>query len=107
MLLLSDVGELPSGSRLEFPVAGEGPGRSYMPVEAHEAPRSWRSTTRAGPALLRNRVGDGSMVFCTYPLEYMAASRPAANPEPTWQLYSALAGLAGRERARSGWTTRG
>ena len=47
------------------------------------------------PALLRNRVGDGWMVFCTYPLEYMAASRPAANPEPTWQLYSALAELAG------------
>ncbi len=38
------------------------------------------------------------MVFCTYPLEYMAASRPAANPEPTWRLYSALADLAGVAR---------
>ncbi len=93
-LLLSDVGELVSGSRLEFPVAGEGPGRSYILVEPTSA-EVLAVDHEGRPALLRNRVGDGSMVFCTYPLEFMAASRPAANPEPTWQLYSALAELAG------------
>jgi endo-1,4-beta-mannosidase len=92
-LLLSDVGELVSGSRLEFPVAGEGPGRSYIPVEPTSA-EVLAVDHEGRPALLRNRVGDGSMVFCTYPLEFMAACRPAANPEPTWQLYSALAELA-------------
>jgi hypothetical protein len=96
-LLLADVGELVSGTRLEFPVGGEGVGRSYIPVEPTDA--EVLALDNAGrPALLRNRVGDGWMVFCTYPLEYMAASRPAANPEPTWRLYSALAELAGVRR---------
>jgi hypothetical protein len=36
--------------------------------------------------------------LCTYPVEYLAASRPDANPEPTWQLYSALATSAGVSR---------
>jgi hypothetical protein len=97
LLLLADVGELVSGSRLEFPVAGEGPGRCYIPVEATGA-EVLAIDNEGRPALLRNRVGDGWMVFCTYPLEYMAASRPSANPEPTWQLYSGLAGLAGVAR---------
>jgi endo-1,4-beta-mannosidase len=93
-LLLADVGELVSGTRLEFPVGGEGVGRSYIPVEATDA-EVLAVDNEGRPALLRNRVGDGWMVLCTYPLEYMAASRPAANPEPTWRLYSALAELAG------------
>jgi hypothetical protein len=92
--LLSDVGELVSGTHLEFPVAGEGVGRSYIPVEPTGA-EVLAVDHEGRPALLRNRVGDGWMVLCTYPLEYMAASRPAANPEPTWKIYSALAELAG------------
>ena len=37
-------------------------------------------------------------VFCTYPLEHMAARTPRVNPEDTWRLYSALATLAGVAR---------
>jgi hypothetical protein len=41
------------------------------------------------------------MVLATYPLEYMAAITPHANPEPTWRLYRALAAEAGVETAVS------
>jgi hypothetical protein len=50
------------------------------------------------PALLRHRLGAGSTVFCTYPLEHLAARTPRANPEPTWRIYSALAQVAGVSR---------
>jgi len=47
------------------------------------------------PALLRRRVGAGAVVLSTYPVEHLAARRPAANPEDTWRLYRALAAEAG------------
>jgi hypothetical protein len=34
-------------------------------------------------------------VFCTYPLEHMAATLPRVNPDPTRDLYDALADVAG------------
>ena len=37
-------------------------------------------------------------MLCTYPLEYMASQLPAANPESTWRLYSAIAEAAGASR---------
>lgn len=95
--LVSDLGELAVGTRLDFAVAGKGCGRSYLPVEPAGA-EVLAVDHQGRPALLRNRVGDGWMVLSTYPLEHMAASRPAANPEATWQLYSALADLAGVAR---------
>ena len=39
------------------------------------------------------------MVFCTYPIEHMAANLPRINPEPTRDLYDALADFAGVARA--------
>jgi endo-1,4-beta-mannosidase len=95
--LVKELGELAPGSKLTFPVGGEGVGRAYLPVEPTMA-EVLAIDGRGRPALLRNADGDGSMVLCTYPLEYMAACRPEANPEPTWQLYSALAGAAGVTR---------
>ncbi len=53
------------------------------------------------PALLRHAAGDGWMVLATYPLEYMAAITPHANPEGTWRLYRALAAQASVEPAVS------
>lgn len=47
------------------------------------------------PALLLRRVGEGSVVLCTYPLEHMAAVTPRVNPEATGVLYGALAAHAG------------
>jgi Cellulase (glycosyl hydrolase family 5) len=95
--LTRDLGDLAAGTKLDFRVGGEGPARAYLPVEPAGA-ELLAVDDQGRPALLRNRAGDGWMVFCTYPLEHMAASRPAANPEPTWQLYSALAEEAGVER---------
>ena len=46
-------------------------------------------------ALLRHRVGAGSMILCTYPLEHLAAGTPRVNPDPTRDLYDALAEAAG------------
>jgi hypothetical protein len=95
--LVDDVGELPKGTKLSFGVGGEGTGRAYLPVEAAGA-EVLAVDDQGRPALLRNRTGAGWMVLCTHPLEHWAASRPAANPEPTWQLYSALAGISGVSR---------
>jgi endo-1,4-beta-mannosidase len=96
--LVDDVGELAKRARLSFAVAGEGTARAFLPVDA--AGGEVLAVDDGGrPALLRNRTGEGWMVLCTYPLEHMAASRPAANPEPTWQLYSALASVSGVRRA--------
>ncbi|HTT88660.1 MAG TPA: cellulase family glycosylhydrolase [Acidimicrobiales bacterium] len=90
-------GHLAAGAKLDFLMAGEGPARAFLPVEPAGA-EVLAVDGQGRPALLRNQVGKGSMVLCTYPLEHMAASRPAANPEPTWQLYSALADEAGVDR---------
>ncbi len=95
--LTRDVGDLATGTRLDFVMAGEGPARAFLPVEPAGA-EVLAVDDQGRPALLRNRAGDGWMVLCTYPLEHMAASRPTANPEPTWRLYSALADEAGVDR---------
>jgi hypothetical protein len=74
-------------------VSGQGLARSYLPVQPASA-EVLAIDGRGRPALLRYPSGQGWMVLCTYPLEYMAASRPQANPEQTWRLYSALATAA-------------
>ena len=92
--LVKALGDLPSGSTLRFRVGGARPAPAYLPVEPDGA-EVLAVDGHGRPALVRNAAGDGWMVLCTYPLEHMAACRPAANPEPTWQLYSALAAGAG------------
>jgi endo-1,4-beta-mannosidase len=91
------LGELDAGTRLEFAVAGTPSARSYLPVEPAGA-RVVAVDGHGRPALLRHGLGAGSTVFCTYPLEHMAARTPRVNPEDTWRLYSALATEAGVER---------
>jgi len=44
------------------------------------------------------RVGSGSIVLCTYPLEHMASITADVNPESTGVLYGALAAHAGVRR---------
>jgi endo-1,4-beta-mannosidase len=94
---VTDVGELAAGTTLTFPVTTEGFARSFLPVRPASA-EVLAVDGRGRPALLRNADGEGWMVLCTYPLEHLAASRPRANPEPTWRLYSALATAAGVDR---------
>jgi hypothetical protein len=50
------------------------------------------------PALLRRQAGRGSLILCSYPLEYMAALTPRVNPDATVALYGALAAHAGVRR---------
>jgi endo-1,4-beta-mannosidase len=94
---IEDFGDLAGGARLSFRVAGEPSARSYLPVETAGA-EIVAVDDQGRPALLRHALGAGSTVFCTYPIEHMAARTPAANPESTWELYSALAAAAGVSR---------
>jgi endo-1,4-beta-mannosidase len=92
--LVEEIGGLTAGTRLAFAVAGEPSARSYLPVERAGA-EVVAVDGHGRPALLRNPVGAGATVLCTYPLEHMAACTPRVNPEDTWRLYAALAEAAG------------
>jgi endo-1,4-beta-mannosidase len=94
---VEDFGDIVTGAKLGFHVAGERSARSYLPVETVGA-RVIAVDALGRPALLRHELGAGATVFCTYPIEHMAARTPAANPDSTWRLYSALAGVAGVSR---------
>lgn len=89
-----DFGGLRSGEELRFAARGSKDGRSFLPLEPVAA--EVVATDSAGrPALLRRRVGSGSIVLSVYPLEYMAALGAAVNPDDTIRLYQALAREAG------------
>ncbi|AKU17471.1 cellulase family glycosylhydrolase [Luteipulveratus mongoliensis] len=92
-----DLGPLRSGDVLRIPVAGSESARSMLPVEALDAEVVARDQ-RGRVVLTTHRIGAGIAVLSTVPTELLAAARPRANPEPTWQLYDALAELAGVAR---------
>ncbi|HEY7380679.1 MAG TPA: cellulase family glycosylhydrolase [Gaiella sp.] len=94
---VADLGDLAAGTRLSFAVAGEPSARAYLPVEPAGA-EVVAVDGHGRPALLRNSLGAGQTILCTYPLEHMAARTPSANPESTWCLYGALAAAAGVAR---------
>ena len=94
---LTGFGQIAEGETLQFVAGGTAHGRSFLPVQALDA-EVIAVDHHDRPVLLRRRVGDGTAVLCTYPLEYMAARTPRVNPEPTWRLYDALAETAGVER---------
>ncbi len=91
------LGDIAEGTRLSFRVAGEPSARAYLPVEPVGA-EVVAIDAHGRPALLRHRLGSGTTVLCTYPIEHMAARTPNVNPEDTWRLYSALATAAGVAR---------
>ena len=93
--LVQDFGGLPTGSTLTFRPAGY---RTYLPVTPRAA-EVIAEDAHGRPALLLRRAGSGSIVFCTYPIEYFAASTPNVNPDGTVALYDALAVHAGVTRA--------
>jgi beta-glucosidase len=92
--LTAALGDLAAGEELVFPAAGGPNARAFLPVDVLDA-EVVAVDGRGRPAILRKRHGAGQAVLCTYPLEYLAAARPRANPEPTWRLYAALAAEAG------------
>ena len=87
-------GGLEPGSELRFTVRGSEDGRSFLPLEPREA-EVVAVDAHGRPALLRRKVGKGSIVLSVYPLEYMAALGSAVNPDDTVRLYRALAREAG------------
>jgi hypothetical protein len=92
-----DFGGIRSGETLRFPAAGNENVRSYLPVEARGA-KVVAVDGHGRPALLRNTVGDGEAVLCTYPLEHLAAAGARVNPEDSYRIYDALADVAGVAR---------
>jgi endo-1,4-beta-mannosidase len=94
---VNDLGDVPAGTKLAFRVGGEPSARAYLPVETVGA-EIVAVDGHGRPALVRNRLGSGCAVLCTYPLEHMAARTPWVNPESTWRIYSALAVAAGVSR---------
>ncbi len=92
-----DFGGLASGTTLAFRAGGSEHSRSCLPVEPAAA-EVIATDAHGRPALLRRRAGRGSLVLCTYPVEYMAAVTPRVNPDATVTLYGALAAEAGVRR---------
>ncbi|HEY3505650.1 MAG TPA: cellulase family glycosylhydrolase [Actinocatenispora sp.] len=93
-----DFGSIAAGEVLRFTVAGNENSRAYLPVVARGA-KVVATDQHGNPALLRNAVGSGETILCTYPLEHMAAVSARVNPEQTYRIYDALAAVAGVERA--------
>jgi len=91
------LGSLPGGATLRFRAAGNEHSRSYLPVRPDGA-EVLATDGHGRPALLLRRIGAGSIVLCTYPVEHMAAVTPRVNPEATSSLYDALADHAGVRR---------
>jgi endo-1,4-beta-mannosidase len=92
-----DFGGLARGATLTFPVAGGEHSRTFLPL-VPVAAEVIATDGHGRPALLRRQVGDGALILCAYPLEYMAALTPRVNAEPLVTLYGALAGQAGVRR---------
>jgi endo-1,4-beta-mannosidase len=100
LTLTRDFGGLSRGTTLTFPAAGNACARAYLPVIPVTA-EVIATDGRGRPALLRRQAGRGSLILCTYPLEYMAALVPRVNPDATAALYGALATHAGVRRVVS------
>jgi endo-1,4-beta-mannosidase len=94
-----ELGTLGEGDTLTFalPEPHEPFARVMLPVVAADA-EILAVDEQGRPALLRRRVGQGSMILCTYPLEHLAAGTAAVNPDAVRTLYDALATAAGAAR---------
>jgi endo-1,4-beta-mannosidase len=92
-----DFGGLARGTTLDFKAAGSEHGRAYLPLTPTTA-EVIATDAHGRPALLRRQAGRGSLILCSYPLEYMAALTPRVNPDATVTLYGALATHAGVRR---------
>jgi hypothetical protein len=95
--LTRGFGSMAAGARLSFRAAGTAHSRSFLPVRPVSA-EVLAVDGHGRPALLLRRVGSGTLVLCTYPIEHMAAASPGVNPEATSTLYGALADHAGVRR---------
>ena len=92
-----DFGGLARGTTLAFRAGGSEHSRAYLPV-APTAAEVIATDAHGRPALLCRRADRGSLLLCTYPIEYMSAVTPRVNPDATVALYGALAVHAGVRR---------
>ncbi|HEY0936354.1 MAG TPA: cellulase family glycosylhydrolase [Trebonia sp.] len=92
-----DFGGLTRGTTLTFPAGGGEHSRTFLPAVPVTA-EVIATDARGRPALLGRPAGEGTLILCVYPLEYMAAMTPRANQEPLVALYAALAEHAGVRR---------
>jgi endo-1,4-beta-mannosidase len=92
-----EFGGLTRGSTLTLAVRGGEHSRTFLPAVPVTA-EVIATDARGRPALLRRQVGEGALILCTYPLEYLAAVTPRVNQEPLVALYNALAEHAGVRR---------
>lgn len=91
---VESFGDIAAGEELRFFAAGNASGRAYLPLVPTSA-RVVATDGRGRPALVEREIGNGRIVLAAYPLEYLAAMRPSANPEDAARLYQALAAEAG------------
>ena len=91
LTLSRDFGGLTRGTTLAFRAAGSEHSRAYLPVVPTTA-EVIATDGHGRPALLRRQVGRGSLILCTYPVEYMSAVTARVNPDATVTLYNALGG---------------
>lgn len=89
-----DLGSIRAGEQLVVRAAGNENSRAFLPVVVTDG-RVVATDQHGNPAVVVKEHGAGRAVLCTYPLEHFAARRRGANPEDSWRLYHALAGLAG------------
>jgi endo-1,4-beta-mannosidase len=92
-----DFGGLPRGTTLAFRAGGNEHSRAYLPVTATTA-EVIANDGHGRPALLCRQAGRGSLILCTYPVEYMSGVTPRVTPDATVALYGALAVHAGVRR---------
>lgn len=95
LTFVAPFGELEPGDKLAWRRAGMPRRSSRCPVQPTKA--EVLAVDQDGrPALLENRVGAGSVVFCTYPVEYYLWSTPNVHQDDqTHRLYRALRTRAG------------
>lgn len=94
-----ELGDLGPGDVLTFPVAGVDEARSMLALDEKDAEPDATVVARddlGRPALVRRRLGAGSVLVSTYPVEYFGSVRRAAHEDDAVRvLYRALGVEAG------------
>lgn len=94
LAFVARFGGIDAGDTLRFELRGDWRRGAPLPLAPTSA-EVLALDSRGAPALLRNRIGRGAVVFCAYPLEYYLVQGIQPNEsDETWRLYAALAALS-------------
>lgn len=87
---IQDFGSLSGGDTVKFTTNNLSRSCAYCPVEVTDA-EIIAIDHNNRPALLMNKVGDGKIIFSTYPLEYYCSSiSNGSQIQPLHQIYNAI-----------------